>query len=249
MHQPTDALYAHPHPEVEDFRFDQRVAEVFPDMIQRSIPGYTTIIDGIGQLAARFSQPDSALYDLGCSLGGASLSMGRYVSTDGCRIIGIDNSQPMVERCRLHVEAFKTPTPVTVVCQDILDVDFEPASVIVMNFTLQFVEPEVRQDLLQRLYDALLPGGLLILSEKVNHPHPCTNDAWVDLHHEFKRRNGYSELEISQKRTALENVMRLDSLQTHLDRLTRLGFEQPSVWFQCYNFLSMMAIKGESGDE
>ncbi|RUO29936.1 carboxy-S-adenosyl-L-methionine synthase CmoA [Aliidiomarina sedimenti] len=238
-----DAIYAQPHAEIQDFSFDERVADVFPDMINRSVPGYATIIHGIGRLTARFAQPDTLLYDLGCSLGAATLAMKQNNPAANSLIVGIDSSTAMVERCRKHVDAFRGETPVEIRLGDILNQDYQPCSVVVLNFTLQFIQPAQREALLNRLYQALIPGGVLILSEKVRDEDSRCNDLLIDLHHEFKRDNGYSELEISQKRAAIENVMQLNSLSEHLDRLQRVGFSHAQAWYRCYNFCSIFAIK------
>lgn len=243
MDSGKDAIYSKPQQRVRDFQFDAAVVDVFPDMIQRSVPGYSTIIDAIGQLAGRFVTPDSRVYDLGCSLGAATLAMRRYIQAGGCNMVAVDNSQAMVEKCRLHLQAFKSDIPVDVQCADIQSIALENASMVVLNFTLQFIDPSQRQALLQKIYDGLNPGGILVLSEKLSHPTALGNEMLVELHHEFKRRNGYSELEISQKRTALENVMLTDSIETHRQRLTDVGFSDVVQWFQCFNFASIVAIK------
>lgn len=238
-----DNIYASDHGKVKDFTFDNSVVEVFPDMIQRSVPGYSTIISSIENLAANFHQENSNLYDLGCSLGAATLSMRKAVTKPNCKIIGIDNSEAMVERCRMHIKAYKSDVPVEVVLGDITQHPIKNASVVVMNFTLQFVPPEQRQQMLETIYQGLKPGGVLILSEKLKWQDDDINATIDNLHLDFKRANGYSELEISQKRTAIENVMRIDSEQTHLERLKAVGFDSASIWFQCFNFASFIAIK------
>ncbi|AWL11741.1 tRNA (cmo5U34)-methyltransferase [Saliniradius amylolyticus] len=243
MATPQDTIYSSPMAQVSDFRFDESVAEVFPDMIQRSVPGYNTIVDAIGQLAGHYAQPDTRLYDLGCSLGAASLSMSRYVQSNNTDIVAVDNSEAMVEKCQRHIQAYKSETPISVVCDDLQNINIKNASVVVMNFTLQFIPPEQRQSLLARIYAGMVEGGILILSEKLSHSTTQGNELLVELHHEFKRRNGYSELEISQKRTALENVMRIDSFDAHHERLTQAGFKDVVLWFKCFNFASMVAIK------
>lgn len=240
-----DAIYSQAR-EVGDFRFDASVAEVFPDMIQRSVPGYSTIVDAIGQLAGRYAQPGSTLYDLGCSLGACTLAMRRYIDANACSIVAVDNSPAMIERCQLHLNAFKGDTPVNLQLADIQDVAIDNASVVVMNFTLQFIPQTERDAIIQRIYAGLRPGGILILSEKIRHDSDAGNELLIDLHHEFKRRNGYSELEISQKRTALENVMKTDSLAIHEARLRDAGFSDVVKWFQCFNFCSLVAIKAPS---
>ena len=160
-----DQLFSTPIDKLGDWTFDEKVAEVFPDMVQRSVPGYSNIISIIGMLAERFVQPNSTIYDLGCSLGAATLSIRRNVSNKNCRIIAVDNSQPMVERCKRHIESYKANTPVDVICDDICNIDMENASMVVLNFTLQFLTPENRQQVLNKIYQALNPNGILILSE------------------------------------------------------------------------------------
>ncbi|KXI23184.1 carboxy-S-adenosyl-L-methionine synthase CmoA [Photobacterium sanguinicancri] len=238
-----DNIFAAPIEKMGDFTFDARVAEVFPDMIQRSVPGYSNIISAIGMLAERFAKPHSNIYDLGCSLGAATLSMRRHIQQEGCAIIAVDNSSAMVERCRLHLDAYRSDTPVTVIEADIREIEITDASVVVLNFTLQFLSPNDRQQLLEKIYAGLRPGGILILSEKYIFEDESANELLIDLHHDFKRANGYSELEISQKRSAIENVMRPDSIDTHRERLANIGFSSSEVWFQCFNFGSMFAIK------
>ena len=237
-----DSIYASEQ-QGKDFSFDQNVVEVFPDMIQRSVPGYATIVSTMGKLAGEYAQSNSNLYDLGCSLGAVTLSMRRNIRTDNCHIIAVDNSQAMVERCKIHLQGFKSDVPVTVTLGDINELEIQNASVVAMNFTLQFIPPLQRQAVLEKIYANLKPGGVLLLSEKIKAENEQCDNLLIDLHHDFKRHNGYSELEISQKRTAIENVMRPDTLSTHFNRLSDIGFSQTQVWYQCFNFCSMVAIK------
>lgn len=244
MVKKQDEIYASPLNEIIDFDFDEKVAEVFPDMIQRSVPGYSTMISTIGILAASYAQPNSRCYDLGCSLGAVSLSMRQRINQPGCTIIAVDNSEAMVERgLQLLASDPSSRVPVEMVCADILDVAIEAASVVVLNFTLQFIPPEERLKLITRIYRGLKPGGILILSEKLAFDDQLKQDFHTEAHHDFKRANGYSDLEISQKRTALERVMIPESLACHKQRLQQAGFPMSEVWFQCFNFASMAAIK------
>jgi len=238
-----DDIFAEPLAQVPDFSFDAQVADVFPDMIQRSVPGYQTIIQTIGKLSSRFQQADSNYYDLGCSLGAATLAMRRNIDAVNSNIIAVDNSSAMVERCERHLQAFRSEVPVQVKLADIREQSIENAAIVVINFTLQFLPKADRSALLQRVYQGLKPGGLLILSEKFVSADSTANDLLVELHYDFKRANGYSELEISQKRSALENVMKPDTLVEHQQRLTAAGFNSQTLWFQCFNFCSMVAIK------
>ncbi|MBS0847063.1 carboxy-S-adenosyl-L-methionine synthase CmoA [Citrobacter sp. JGM124] len=238
-----DTLFSAPIAKLGDWTFDERVAEVFPDMIQRSVPGYSNIISMIGMLAERFVQPYSQVYDLGCSLGAATLSVRRNIRQEGCKIIAVDNSPAMVDRCRRHLDAFKGQTLVEVIEDDIRHVPINNASMVVLNFTLQFLIPEERQRLLNTIWEGLNPGGVLVLSEKFSFADPQVGELLFNMHHDFKRANGYSELEISQKRSMLENVMLTDTVETHKTRLKQAGFEHAELWFQCFNFGSLVAIK------
>lgn len=238
-----DAIYAEPLAQVQDFCFDADVVEVFPDMIQRSVPGYQTIIQTIGKLTQRYQQNSSNYYDLGCSLGAASLAMRRQLSDSQSRVIAVDNSPAMVERCRLHLQAFRSEVPLEVQLGDIRELAIDNAAMVVSNFTLQFLPKADRDALVARIYQGLKPGGIFILSEKVIFDDAVTHELLIDLHHDFKRANGYSELEISQKRTALENVMKPDTIAQHQQRFIAAGFTSATVWFQCFNFCSMVAVK------
>jgi tRNA (cmo5U34)-methyltransferase len=238
---PKDTLYASPLGQIAAFDFDERVAGVFDDMIRRSVPGYAAILSAIGLLAERFAQPDSALYDLGCSLGAATLAMRARVNRPGVRIVAVDNSAPMLERCRANVEN-TDGIPVQIVHADIRAVPIERASVVVLNFALQFLPPEERLPLLTRIRAGLLPGGALILSEKLAFVDPRQQALHVEMHHAFKQAQGYSALEISQKRTALENVLIPETLEQHKQRLCQAGFASGEVWFQYFNFASFIAL-------
>lgn len=239
-----DTIYAQPHEALGAFQFDESVVAVFPDMIQRSVPGYQTILTGIGELTDTFCQPNTKLYDLGCSLGAATITLRRKAKT-GCDIIAVDNSTAMIERAKEHILGFHAEVPVELVCDDLQNIAIENASVVVINFTLQFIEPEARQALIDRIYQGLKPGGILILSEKIHFDQPDIQSAIEHLHLQFKRANGYSELEIGQKRASLENVLISDSEATHIERLTSAGFSSAAIWFQAYNFASFLAIKSK----
>lgn len=239
-----DAIYAAPLTEIIDFHFDERVAEVFPDMIQRSVPGYGTMITMIGNLAARYAQANSHCYDLGCSLGAVSLAMRQRIRQPGCDIIAVDNSPAMIERgLQLLASDTASTIPVIMKCADIQTITIEKASVIVLNFTLQFIPPAERLALITRIYQGLEPGGILILSEKLAFDQLDKQHFHTEAHHDFKRANGYSDLEISQKRSALERVLVPETLTCHQHRLHDAGFEFADVWFQCFNFASLIAVK------
>lgn len=240
-----DTIFSKALPSVSDFSFDQHVVEVFPDMINRSVPGYSSILQTLPQLTERFVKPNTRLYDLGCSLGAATLALRKGCEqTTGTEIIAVDNSEAMVERAKLHLQGFKSAVPVTLNCEDIRQTDISNASVVVLNFTLQFVPREQRQEIIDTIYAGLVDGGVLLIAEKLSHQDEVISDTLIDLHHDFKRANGYSELEISQKRAAIENVMKIDAWETHQQRFQQAGFAHSAIWFQCFNFAAMMAVKG-----
>jgi len=241
--QLKDQLYREPRDNVADFAFDESVATVFADMIQRSVPGYAAIISMIGVLAGQYARQGSICYDLGCSLGAGSLAMQHHIKANDCRIIAVDSSEAMVKRCRTNIDKHDTSLPIDVVCADIREVLIQNASVAVLNLVLQFIAVDDRYPLLTKIYDGLLPGGVFILSEKIAFADPTEEQQQVEMYHAFKRLNGYSDLEINQKRTALENVLVLDTLAAHLERLNAIGFSQCYTWFQCFNFASIVAIK------
>lgn len=243
MSHSPDRLYANPLTHIEDFVFDQRVVEVFPDMIKRSVPGYTTIIAMIGDLAERYARSNSRCYDLGCSLGAATLSMRHRIRAADCQLIGVDNSPAMIERCQQVIATDSGEIPVILQCARIQDIDIVNASMVVLNFTLQFIPLEERPAVLQKIYDGLLPGGVLILSEKLAFEDQPHHQLMIELHHNFKRANGYSDLEIAQKRSAIEQVLLPETLNVHRQRLRQAGFTSVDVWFQCFNFASLIAIK------
>jgi len=232
-----------------DFVFDERVVRVFPDMINRSVPGYSLVVPMIGLLARQYARNGSNLYDLGCSLGAVSLAMQSAVKSKDTRIWAVDSSAGMISKLRSTLPEFTrgdSPT-IEVLHQDILETDIENASVVVLNFTLQFVDPAKRAGLLNRIAKGLLPGGVLVLSEKIRFEDPLEQELQTHWHHEFKRAQGYSELEIAGKRDALENVMKPESMQQHRLRLKKSGFSKVYPWFQGFNFISMVAFR--AGDD
>lgn len=243
MIENPDTLFSKPKKDIAPFSFDQSVAEVFPDMIKRSVPGYSTIIQQIEKIAQGLVTPHSNCFDLGCSLGAASLAMSKGTNQSSVKIIGVDNSKAMLTRCQQHIEAFKHVTPIELHCSDVQSFPINNASMVVLNFTLQFINKNDRDALLDKIFQGMLPGGVLLLSEKIVFDDPHFNQLMIDLHHQFKRDNGYSDLEISQKRNALENVLLPETLQQHKNRLFSIGFSTIECWFQQFNFISLIAIK------
>jgi len=235
-----DTIYDEPLERVSGFRFDEKVARVFPDMIQRSVPGYKEILQGISLFTAYHVQPGTLCYDLGSSLGAASLAMRSGIHVSDVDIIAIDNSLPMIRESKHYV---RNAPNIHLVCADFRDVTIHDASVVVLNYTLQFLPPEERAERLKIIYEGMRPNGVLIISEKINFPTSEEQKFQYAMHLAFKKAQGYSNLEISQKRTALENVLIAETFEAHRKRLLNIGFKQCFQWFQYFNFISMAAIK------
>lgn len=245
----TDTLYANPLAQVNTFTFDESVVNVFPDMIKRSVPGYATIINMIGNLAERYAQQDSTCYDLGCSLGAATLSMRHRIQVANCNIVGVDSSEAMLTRCQQVITADSAEVEVSLHCADLCAFPLHNASVVVLNFTLQFIAVENRNAILSKIFAALKTNGILILSEKLAFEDEQHQGLMIELHHNFKRANGYTDLEIAQKRSAIENVLIPETLAVHRQRLKDAGFSSVDVWFQCFNFASIIAIKDAASND
>lgn len=236
-----DKVFRAEHPEISEFTFNENVASVFADMLKRSVPGYGTILSFLSLFGKKYAQPNSTIYDLGCSLGASTFALAQNVDFEDCTVKAYDVSAPMISRFREILEENPLHIPVEIYEEDITEIEFERASITVLNLTLQFVDPEERLPMLQRIYDATLPGGILILAEKITDT--SDNELMTDLYYDFKRANSYSELEISQKRTALENVLITDTEDQHLERLEQAGFSRTMRWFQTLNFRAYIAWK------
>lgn len=238
-----DRIFAKSKDEAGSFDFNADVAKVFPDMLQRSIPGYAATIKAIGTLASRYVQPGTRCYDLGCSLGAATLAMRRNIKVAGCQIIAVDQAPAMITRCREIIAADDSDVEVTIVEEDVRKVGIEQASMVVMNYTLQFLPAEERDAMIGEICNGMFAGGILVLSEKVVDEDDAVEELLMQMHHEFKRQNAYSDLEISRKRTALENVLIPESIATHRARLQHAGFRHIGVWLKHFNFVSIIATR------
>ena len=235
-----DQIYSKPQSHIVDFEFNDAVADVFPDMIRRSVPGYETIIPLSGLMAARHLGIDGRALDLGCSLGATTQAILAQTDAPEIRAIGIDNAEPMILRARDLNQDRRAEFIVADIQDPALDRFLIDANVILLNFVLQFFEPNTRLTTLQSLRQAMSHNGMIIVSEKVRHDNPETHAFFDNTHLAWKQANGYGALEISQKRSALENVMRVDTVQSHFDRFTEAGFSNATLWYQCMNWVSFI---------
>jgi tRNA (cmo5U34)-methyltransferase len=224
-----------------DFTFDKQVVDVFDDMVRRSVPGYQSMIEMVGLIVKTYGQDNSYYYDLGASTGAVALALALNNPHQHNRIIAVDNSVEMVKKCKKNLDG--KITNFEVICSDINDISCENSSIVVLNLTLQFIPVEQRQALINKIYQGLNPGGVLVVSEKIHFDDPKQQAKITELHLDFKRANGYSELEIAAKRQSIENVLITDNQQTHFDRFEIAGFKQSLCHFQCLNFASFLAVK------
>jgi tRNA (cmo5U34)-methyltransferase len=239
-----DILFSLPLSSVKDFAFDENTAAVFDDMIERSVPLYQDIQHATARLCRCLAQDQSRVYDLGCASGTTLVLLAEHLAERPIEIIGIDNSGPMLEECEKKIAASGWNERILVEQADIRTYQPEHASVIILNYTLQFLPVKERAAVLKRLASGLLPGGALLLSEKVTHRSETLNRVLYDMHHQFKRSRGYSDLEIAQKRDSIENVLVPLSTEENCALLRDAGFREVEVYAKWYNFASFIAFRG-----
>ena len=227
--------------DIADFRFDQEVVKVFDDMVRRSVPGYDSMIQMIGLIARMYGQDNTNYYDLGSSTGAITLSIALNNKSKNNQFFAIDNSKKMVEQCEKNLH--NKVDNLQAICADINQVKINSASIVVLNLTLQFIDVNLRSNLIKKIYDGLESGGILIISEKIHFDDAVTQNQITKLHMDFKKENGYSELEIANKRQAIENVLITETKEQHLNRLRECGFVETSCFFQCLNFVSFLSVK------
>jgi tRNA (cmo5U34)-methyltransferase len=191
-------------PIVKQFEFDEEVASVFDDMLDRSVPYYKQSLELTRNFALNYLEEDDKVFDLGCSTASTLISLAQQ-SSKNLKLIGIDNSEAMLARAQRKINAYSLD--IDLVCNDIFDVDLSGAKIVIANYTLQFIRPLQREKLIAKIYDALDDGGIFIFSEKIIYDDKVLNKHCIDEYYDFKKTQGYSEFEISQKREALENVL------------------------------------------
>lgn len=240
--QNIDRVFEKEFEKVKAFAFDEQVANVFSDMIQRSVPGYDTILRSIAMFCMKYAQNGSYIYDLGCSLGAVAITAAEATQDRNCQIVGIDTSDAMIERCRQIVQERGLSQRVQIYKDDITVFPLKNASVIVSNFTIQFIPQKQRQKIIENIFEGLNPDGVFILSEKIKPSHDV-DEFLTNHYHAYKKLNGYSNLEIQRKRQALRDVLIPDTVEEIENRLKSAGFKKTIKWFQCFGFVSFIAIK------
>lgn len=241
-----DRIFAAETKAVGDFNFGEKTAEVFDDMLDRSIPMYRELQRMLKEIAAEFAENGSCVYDLGCSTGITLESLRDGISAAGKKVnlIGVDYSQPMLERARDRFAGLPDIEQPQLILGDLnRSCVIENASVVILNLTLQFIRPLYRDTLIKRIGEGLNDNGCLILVEKVLCDDSLLNRVFIKFYYDMKRRNGYSETEIAQKREALENVLVPYRMAENIELLKRNGFAEVNTFFKWYNFAGIVAIK------
>lgn len=238
-----DEVFREQRQQVADFRFGSEVAQVFDDMLLRSVPFYAEMQRMIAEMAADFASPGSNVYDLGCSTGTTLLHLHPHLPKD-IRFVGVDSSPEMIEKCRQKLAEAGFDRPHEITCADLdQGCPVQNASIALLVLTLQFIRPLNRDRLLAQIHEGLNDNGCVFLVEKVIGEDSLFNRLFIEHYYEMKRRNGYSQLEISQKREALENVLVPYKLLENREMLLRAGFRHVDVFFKWYNFTGMVAVK------
>ncbi len=234
----TDRLFTQPID--KQFEFDEKVAAVFDDMIDRSVPFYKENLELIVKLLQKRLKPGMRVVDLGCSTGALLIETASRVGAE-VEWIGIDNAPAMIETARKKAAALECP--IEFLCADLMEADFGPSDVVIANYTLQFIRPLVRQQAVEKIYTSLKPGGLFICSEKILMEDKWLDRAIIEIYYDYKKSKGYSETEIMRKREALENVLIPYTIEENKKMFQEVGFECVDTLFQWANFVTYIVTK------
>ncbi len=238
-----DRVFAQKKNEITAFEFNEQVASVFNDMLIRSVPFYNESITRQAQLCCEFYDRKTMIYDLGCSHGNLGMIICKNFGNNDFLMVGVDSSMPMIEKYKKRLKNTKWRDNVKLICEPAENIEIINASVVILNLTIQFIDPHIRDSLIKKIYRGLVKGGILLLTEKIIHKEEFISDIQQKYYRKFKRENGYSELEISQKRESLEDVLIPETLETHKDRIKDAGFNFFDVWLKWFNFASFIAVK------
>ncbi len=241
-----DQVFLETTARASDFVFNAAVAEAFDDMISRSVPFYHEQQGMIKDIAKKFWIPDTDVYDLGCSTATTLINLCGEIG-EAARFVGYDNSTAMLEQAKLKIKDNGLENRIEVrygnLNGDLSELFVKNASVVTMCFTLQFIRPLQRDNLIKKIYNGLVEGGVLVLTEKVLTNSSPMNRFFIEFYYDFKKRNGYSENEILRKREALENVLIPYRIEENLELFRRNGFEIVETFFQWYNFAGFLCVK------
>jgi len=239
-----DNIFDYQDMNATDFTFNEEVASVFDDMVSRSVPFYTELQDMFVALSRSFAQPNTRIYDLGCSTSTTLCKIAREINDPSQSYVGIDNSEDMLSKSREKLTSEGIMSQCELKLADLNEpVQIENASIVYINWTLQFVRPLNRDRLMSEIFNGLVHGGILIIAEKVLAADSLVNRLYIDYYYKYKKQQGYSETEITKKREALENVLIPYRVEENLELLKRSGFQTVDVFFRWFNWAGFLAIK------
>ncbi len=229
--------------DVAPFEFNESVASVFDDMITRSVPHYSEIIKLQSRLTAKYYRDNTFIYDLGCSNGNFTASLISEMGERDFRLLAVDNSSPMIDFFKKRISGYVGHDRVTPVLSDILDIEFEKSSVVIANLTLQFIPVDKREILIKKIYESLVPGGVFLITEKTVNSDSGLAGLQQEFYYRLKEENGYSKIEITRKREALENVLIPETIEKHIERFKHAGFDAVEIWFKWFHFTAFICRK------
>jgi tRNA (cmo5U34)-methyltransferase len=222
------------------FEFDEAVASVFDDMLTRSVPFYDEVRKLVIALILAEQKEEKKVLDLGSSTAKFLLDLHSKMDVK-MKLKGIDNSQAMLDRAKQKCQAFGATIELELA--DMLSYEYHQEDIIVANYTLQFIRPMQRVDLIKRLYAGLNEDGIFIFSEKVVFEDKKLDKQLIDIYYEYKKGQGYSEYEIAQKREALENVLIPFTIKENIQMCKEAGFRTIDTVFQWANFVTFVVKK------
>ena len=242
-----DKFFSKKSMKIEDFKFTKKVASVFDNMVSRSVPFYNESQEYGIEIATRFIQNGSKIYDLGCSTGTNLINLDKKLNNlkiKKCKYFGVDNSQPMIDVFNKKINKNKNKNNFKLIAGNMKDLDFEKnISVLFMSYTLQFVRPLDIENLIKKIYKSLKNNGCVILLEKILVNDSYLNRSYIDIYYDYKINQGYSNVEIQKKREALENVLIPYRQSENFQMLRRSGFKKIDTFFQWFNWMGFIAIK------
>ncbi len=238
-----DRVFADKKNKIKPFEFNKEVADVFDDMLNRSVPLYTQNIKRQAQFTYQYYQDKTRIYDLGCSNGNLGILVLNQFKEKQFSMVGVDSSEPMIKKYSNRLKKYDNFDQIDLVCGFLEDIQIKNASVVLINLTLQFLDTDKRDTVIKKIYNGMNSNGILLLTEKIIHSSELINNLQIKFYEEFKIENGYSKLEISQKRDALDKVLVPDTIETHKNRILNAGFTYFDIWLKWFNFVSMIAIK------
>lgn len=230
------------------FAFNEAVARVFDDMVSRSVPLYHEVVACAAHWARRYYQDGTKVFDVGCSTGTFMELLGRFFPQP-VRMVGVDNSESMLDQARDKLEEVAAYHNIELLCQSATQVDYSESSVVVMNYTLQFLPISERKQVIQAIYDGLVPGGLLFVSEKVKSSTPQFQETVTQYYEAFKEANGYAKTEIERKKEALEHVLVPLTYEQQEAMLLECGFASVDTLIKMHNFTTFVALKADSSEK